>query len=304
MTEENEKQTTKPNQKTQNAEHRTQKPETENRNQKTETEHSTQTEHSAQNTENNTQKQNTEHRNRTQRSEHSAQNTEQHHPKSHREERSTKKSFPWTIVIIIALIVIALGVGINAYNHKLHANDAYKTYNGFEFKQSGQYWITDVERNGQLFEAPFYVHPKTLEERNYSYQPIVTKFMMSYPHQKYTIAISPDAGSVPVLAGVDIARIVGKFYQVPTKSALFIPKSQRNTSVNYTAPVVDCSDASVSNPIIWITSSLNSSGIYLYKEQPACIIISGSSETPEGRTASPVVEMADLFAYKILGIMK
>jgi hypothetical protein len=103
---------------------------------------------------------------------------------------------------------------------------------------------------------------------------------------------------------IDIARILGKFYRIPTKSALYIPESERNDSINTSRPIVDCSEATTLSPIIWITSELNSTGVFLDRENPACVIVSGSVEKTDDKSASPIVNLADLLTYKILLIMK
>ena len=203
------------------------------------------------------------------------------------------------MVFVLAIMVI---VGLRLLSHS-SSLDKYSSYNGFEFTRSGNYWITSLERNGNLFEAPFYIHPLDLESRNYSYDPLITKLLVGTRHSQFTIAVSPDEYSIPVLAGVDIARILGKFYGIPTKSSLYIPVDDRNESITYENPIVDCSEASVLKPVIWITSSLNKTGVFLDHDNPACVIVSGSADTPEGRTTSPLVELADLLAYKILLVM-
>jgi len=258
------------------------------------------------NSKNNNKTDNSKNNNKTDNSKNSNKTNNTTKQQNNHNNKNNKKQKNTFTNIIIFLVITGLIVGSYfVFFSDNHSNEnQFSTYNGFSFTQNGQYWMTELEHNGQIFNAPFYIHPKTLENRNYSYNPLITKLLVGMKHQKFLIAISPDEGSTPVLAGVDIARILGKFYGIPTNSALYVEQNNRNESINYSAQIVDCSEASYLKPIIWITSSLNKTGVFLDENNPACVIVSGSVDTAEGKTTSPIVELADLLAYKILLIMK
>lgn len=227
--------------------------------------------------------------------------------KSQENKKSSKKSSSKNTIIFasIFILVVALFVGGYFLFNTNHVDQRdYSIYNGFAFEQNGQYWQTSLERNGNLFDAPFNIHPLDLEKLNYSFNETVLDLILRVPHTEFILAIRPDAGSVPVQAGVNIARITGKFYGIPTSSALYIPADERGNQT-FSAPVVDCSNATSLVPIIWLSVSQDTPGISLDKQNHNCIIVgsNGLADRPDG-LPKDIINLGDLLVYKMLGVMK
>ncbi len=196
--------------------------------------------------------------------------------------------------IFLALIIIVILV-FGALQLVKKPKQDLTTYNGFTFEHrvSGErdYWVTHVQLSGQTYEVPFYYHPSALE--NYSYDTRLTKYILHYPIKKIIIAVHPKAGSVPVLAGIDLARVTGKFYGIPTASALYVPAGENYSSLNLTQ--VNCNDATNTEPIIWLTNTTVEPKVILSNDTHYCIIVSGQGDN--------ILAAADLMAYKLLGIL-
>lgn len=211
-----------------------------------------------------------------------------------------KERVPTTFIVILIVVVALLAIGaffIFSSNKPLD----YSQYNGFQFTKIGKNWQTMVEMNGQLYEVPFYNHPYDIS--GVSYNDNVTKHLMNVintikPKREIIIAVSPDSGSVPVLAGVNIARITGKFYGAKTSSALYLNDDKiksYNNSANL--PIVNCGDANFLKTIIHVSINETNESANFVNNNTNCILVGASN-------SSDLLEVADVVGYKLLGIMK
>lgn len=215
------------------------------------------------------------------------------HNLKHHKKRSSSSS--GTLIAIIAILVILLVAGF-LFVRPLLIKEKYSSYNNFEFEQSNNYWQTYVEYNGYLTPITFTSHPLDLEDIDYETN--ITSFVLTQPHASFTISMRDDVGSVPVIAGVNIARILGeRFYGFNVNSALYFDDHMKN-STNTTIPIVSCNDATSINPIIFIDVNATKNSIKFSDENSNCIVVSSVTSTKEN-----VLSMADLFVYKILEIM-
>jgi len=217
------------------------------------------------------------------------------HDQSFKEKISERKT-TWLLisVAIIVLVVIIGGYLLFGPSKSSSTSHSLDKYNSFLFTKQGNQWVTTIERNGQVYEAPFNYHPTELS--GVKYNSSITNYMLHVPHSTFTIAVRPDAGSRPVLGGVNIARITGKFYHVPTDSALYVEPEFRNITETNNLPVVSCADATRSHVLIWISKNETESVVKFDKDYPNCIIVGGSTD-------EEILQSADTLAYKILGIM-
>lgn len=194
------------------------------------------------------------------------------------------------IIAVVAILVIAIvTVAIVSKGPRV----SYDTYNGFSFTQTGKYWLTYVELEGSPYEVPFYNHP--LDVENIYYDEEITPFILYEPHKTFYIAVSDNVGSTPVLAGTNIARVTGRLYGMPTKSALYVEEEMRDNESSF--PYKTCKDATSLEPVFWIHVNDVDKRIYRDSENPYCIILGASDN--EG-----ILAVADVFVYKILQIMK
>ncbi|MGE0792898.1 MAG: hypothetical protein AB7V77_01815 [Candidatus Woesearchaeota archaeon] len=215
-----------------------------------------------------------------------------HNKKESKKETSKGQIFSIVIAAIIMLIVAILLFTTLGDNVK--EKQDYRTYNKFEFQKDGDYWRTLIYRNDKPFDAVFYNHP--LDCENVIYDDNATILTIEKPHTDLIISIDLNSTSKAVIAGANIGRITGKFYELPTSSALYIKKEERY-KYNFSHQIVDCSDATELKPIIYINDHMNISGVFLNEENPNCIEIFG--QTPD-----EVIKFADTYSYKIIGIMK
>lgn len=162
------------------------------------------------------------------------------------------------------------------------------SYNGFEFNQGpdGFYY---VELNTVVGDQviPFYHHPQSLEKLEYDQNITLDLLLAQRRNSDVKIAIDTEFlnDSYIVVAGVEISKITGKVFGMPTTSGFTEPV--QNVSRVYT-----CNDASNTSFVIKFEKSDVNKAI----SNGSCTII----YTTSGLDA---VMMADLFVYKTLGVM-
>lgn len=216
------------------------------------------------------------------------------HEKVNKEKK--KDTSGLIIGIIIAVVIIAFVSAVFVFKPgatSSYKKSDYKTYHGFEFTESGQYWITQIDLNGVPYEAPFYNHP--LELDGISYDDSITPYFLDTGHVSITIAVNDNVGSTPVLAGLNIGRITGKLYGVPTSSALYATPQERDENVTKFR-YVDCSDATQESPIIWIHVNDTFNAVYRDQSNPHCIIVGGVNN-------EELLKSSDMLAYRLLEII-
>jgi len=209
------------------------------------------------------------------------------------------KTISFVLMIALALLVILGGLFLifGGASNKVD----YGTYNGFKFVQLGKNtWQTTVQMNNKLYDIPFYNNPHDINKINYNDN--VTLHIMDLintirPKRRIIIAIHPDSGSIPVLAGVNIARITGKFYGANTSSALYLEDDEISDYANSTLPHVNCGDADFLTTIIKISVTENITSVDFLNQSTNCILVGADSK-------DNLLMAADELGYKLLGIMK
>lgn len=214
-------------------------------------------------------------------------------------KRKHKKEYLPTIIgVVVGIILLGLlsyGVYYLVATPKVDLSE----YNGFAFEHRSngkqEFWITHVQLEGQVYEAPFFYHPTEVEM--FAYDDRVTNYFLTIPVQKIILAVHPDAGAMPVQAGINIGRITGKFYGIPTASALYVPANETYENVGNLSKV-HCGDATKSQPIVWLNNKTTEPSVTLREaeDEQFCIYVSGEGEQ--------IIAAADLMAYKLLGIIK
>ena len=163
------------------------------------------------------------------------------------------------------------------------------SYNGFEFVQGpdGFYYVEINTAVGDQV-VPFYHHPRELE--NISFDSDSISALATAQANRADVKIALDTrfanDSYIVVAGVEISKITGKVFVMPTTSAFTEPIS--NTSRTYT-----CDDASPQSYVI------------LFNQSPENKVEShGFCTVLQAESAREAVKVANLFVYKALGVMK
>jgi len=220
--------------------------------------------------------------------------------KKHEEKNiKHKEKIPTTFIVILVVVVALLATGAFFIFSAQKPLD-YSQYNNFKFtKIANNNWQTMVEMNGQLYEVPFYNHPYDISGVNYNNN--VTKHIKDVintvkPPRKIIIAIHPSSGSVPVLAGVNIARITGKFYGAKTSSALYLEDNEQDTYNSTNISLVNCGDANFFTTIIHLSANETNESVNFVNNNSNCILVGANNDTN-------LLKVADLVGYKLLGIM-
>jgi len=209
------------------------------------------------------------------------------------EKDITKRSFLIMLVSLIIIFSIVFGSLWYSNYHKQKVIEE-NSYNGFSFyEQPGGLWLTRLSVNGQLYNIPFYNHPRDLKDIAIQKDvELLIKNPNGYPKAVY-ISVDPNASSRVVVGGVEIARITGNKYNllnIFTKSALhYNPSNDTDTLV------VNCSN---SNPevIVLYFDKGTGNAIYSDKKYPYCIHL-------DYVTDNDSIRIADRFAYQLLNIM-
>ncbi|MGM5481465.1 MAG: hypothetical protein ACQESE_03565 [Nanobdellota archaeon] len=212
--------------------------------------------------------------------------------RAHKEKKtSTAISKSWFIIIIIIAAVIFSTITFIDFG-----NDTdYSTYNHYAFESVGEKWQTQVEKEGQLFNVPSYHHPYDLE--NISYNAEVTTYMMTVPHAGFIIAVDDD-GSKPVIAAVNIARILGqRYYGFPVKSAIYGTAPANTTNVTADISYKTCDDASELVPVIHVSTNQSEPMVDFQGNTTHCVLVGGSS-------GDDVIKSADKLVFHLLRIMR
>jgi hypothetical protein len=214
------------------------------------------------------------------------------------ETKKPKKQKPISTALIIgavSLVVIIIMATLFFSNRQTSQVD-YSTYNNFEFTKLETGWQTLVQKDEQLFQVPFYNHP--LDITNVSYEQRITTdllelFRTTSPVRTVWLAVPPESSSSTVLAGVNVARITGRFYGASTQSAFF--GSNATTEGNFSRPLINCDVANFRNVVIYFNESASDNSVQYVDN--FCIEISGTDS--DGLLAS-----TDYLGYKLLGIVQ
>jgi len=197
----------------------------------------------------------------------------------------------WILAAALIIFFLAL-VYIPKIMHQQEVED--NKYNGFDFyKGTDGFWYTVVQKGAQPYQIPFYYHPRELED--ITVEPSIRGkfFDMVANNGSIYIVVDPDAPSKAVIAGVEIAKITGKGYQilnVPTYSAF--SKEPTNITTNVETPILSCSAANNKTLIVGLVLS-NKNIAY---SQGYCIRL-------EAASYDDMVRVADRLMYSLLGIM-
>jgi len=221
------------------------------------------------------------------------------------ERRSIARGFIFFLLFL--LFVVAALFGPMMY-HRWQASKEHATnqYHGFDFtavpRGDTTFWVTQLDVKGQLYNIPFYYHPRDTE-RVILQKGVLKRFLD--PAQKpplITITVPRDGGSHPVVAGVEISRLTGFKYgllDIETRSAL-----QEPARAGLETPVVTCADASANMTVLSFDPG-SQDLIVQDKKNPYCIHLFYENVTDDNsqNASDDSIRVADRFAYGLLQIM-
>lgn len=163
------------------------------------------------------------------------------------------------------------------------------SYNGFEFSQGpdGFYYVEINTAVGDQV-VPFYHHPSELEDIPFNQSALTALAIVQNNQGNVKIALDTrfSNDSYVVVAGVEVSKITGKVFYMPTTSAFTEPIA--NITKYYT-----CDNASPTSYVVLFNQSdenrIDSIGY--------CTVL-------QATTARESVKLANLLVYKALGVMK
>lgn len=193
------------------------------------------------------------------------------------------------LFILVVLVLIPL-LRKGTIQKEFEAN----RYNGFDFWQRPEgnisLWMTRIQVGAQPYEIPFYYHPR--ETESVLIEDHVGQFLIERRPKLLYFTFSPDAGSRPIVAGVELSRITGNRFHllsIPTRSAL-----QEPVVANSTIAVITCKNATGDVMVLQFNEGPQNR---IYRDDnPFCIRL-------EYVNASESIRVADRFAYRLVQIM-
>ena len=213
------------------------------------------------------------------------------HESSKQEQSSSINPWYFILAVLVVAIFVFGYVGYTKYQENLE-QESY-TYNGFEFAlaQNGDdsLWVTQISVQGQLYNIPFYFHPSATEEVLFSEG--LAEGIVDNPNrpEKVYFTLSPDAGSRPVIAAVELSRLFGTKYNLlnmEVQSALTEPVEGMDLAT------ITCENATPG--VLVIDFTLGSDNAVLHEGNCVHVIYTSPEES---------IRVADRFAYEILKIM-
>ncbi|MGM5480461.1 MAG: hypothetical protein ACQESC_03300 [Nanobdellota archaeon] len=213
-----------------------------------------------------------------------------------KEKNSSRKIIPWitTIAILAVIAILATTVFDISSLFDSTENEDYGTYNHFNFEQVGDKWKTEVVHKNKLFEVPSYYHP--LEVENVTYNRDVTLFLMTVPHVGFTFAVD-DKGSKPVIAAVNIARILGdRYYGFDVTSSIYNSSIDQNTTTSSNVTYSNCDQATKKYPVIHISVNETEPVVRFANNNSYCVVVGGAD-------GDQAIKAADRVVFEILQIM-
>jgi len=211
-----------------------------------------------------------------------------------KQQSSSNKSL---YVMIAAVIVVAAIIFMLSRQPQPEtvacATDSYNHFD-FDANQDGG-WFVHLTVNSKPYRVLMHHHPCELE--NISVQENAISTVMSFINnyhggrasQAY-ITVHPEAPGALVIAGVEIAKIIGEkqeIYGLPTSSALTKNSSLPNT------PTITCDDADLDTLVLWIKEEGDN---IIIMPKRNCIVLQAS-------TANETIMVADRFVYELFGVM-
>lgn len=202
----------------------------------------------------------------------------------------TKAKNAGKFFLAIALILLAIIALMWYQGHQRQQAIEENTYNGFRFQQTQSgLWVTRIEVGVQPYDIPFYYHPREVLDVEVDID--ATRPILEERPKRIFISLDPDAGSRPVIAGVEISRITGHKYEllkIPTQSALSRP-ADRAVEV----PIVSCNNIPANSTVIQ----------FIQHEEKNLIVASESCVYLFYVTPEDSIRVADRYAYELLKIM-
>lgn len=213
---------------------------------------------------------------------------------SDKQDTSTNTSFYIVLGIILFVIVVLVGLALfSRQAPQPDPQDSYE-YNGFTFTKSGNVWITQAQRGNQVYDLTLHYGPRQVS--NIPIEPDLYRIIFGsdlvYIVLHDESLTTANASSRGALAAIEIAKIVGKRYDILNKdvvSGIMAPTASANPEI----PVITCENATTTRSVVLF--AINDTP-QVSQVSPGCIWI-------QAPTGVDLIRAADRFLLQLTGIM-
>jgi hypothetical protein len=215
--------------------------------------------------------------------------------KGEREEQSK----PWTIVIAV-LVVLAIFAVFIYFGYSMRTpRPLEKDYGAYHFTmdrsvpENERVWWTQVQKGNQAYNLPFFYGPWELEQIAVPRSTLehIWKKQLDKSISVY-VSIDPNSTGTAVVAGANIARIIGTKYRIFNMNVSAALTAQGSTSTQ----VISCANSS-SKVFVYEIRLGATTAISLGGQNGTCVVI-------QAQNASDLLRAADAYSYNLLGVMK
>lgn len=206
-----------------------------------------------------------------------------------------QRSIIWMLSIIAGIILI-LVVAYFIMNKTPKTPSNSVTYDNYVFtKGADNAWYVQLAIKGSPYNIPFYYNPTqianvTIDDNVLSE---FTHYQRSNPGGDMYISIDPDSNSRVVIAGVEVARILGNRYNIfnfNVMSAFYKQSATGNVSATGKS-IIDCSNATNQTMVMMVVVD-DENRVSAYNN---CIVM-------KSKNLNDSIMVADALAFKMLTI--
>ncbi|MBN1275521.1 hypothetical protein JXA12_04495 [Candidatus Woesearchaeota archaeon] len=220
-------------------------------------------------------------------------------------KRSAKERRRAPAVYLAAAVIIVIALILIFYYKPWQllfpgGEDDLSSYNNYDLaKREDGLWYVRIVVNDQPYQVAMHHHPIEVELIPAEQDAVdVIRVMANRAAKGYDseaiIAMDPEAPGALVIAGVEIARVVGEkfnIFNIPTSSAF----TKQPTSGATATPVLDCRDADEDTAVILIRVA-DDDRVAVPTNHPTCVVV-------QATTANKTIQAADRFVYALFGVI-
>lgn len=227
-------------------------------------------------------------------------------PKPEQQAKLVNHKKVWQVVLSIVLLLALFGLVLylsafagkgneytTRYGNKIKmVDDNHYFFNGFTVAKNGPVWVTQIEKDGKLYNVNLRHGPLEVEPI-----PVTTDIQGKILTSRLIIyTVNPKASGVLPIAMFEMSKIITPAYQllnIPGVTAFTEPSNITVASLNQSYPIITCQNATATTRVIEFKTGDDT----LAFSDGDCIIV-------QGKTDGDVVSVADRIVYELLGIIQ
>lgn len=211
-------------------------------------------------------------------------------------KNKSEKSTIITLVVIAIVVVIGIATYFIFFGAKTSNNPNIVNYNNYIFQKSADnQWYTQMQIRNTPYNIGFHYNPFEVQNVTYDSTYIaynIKTFQSRHPDGNVYITVDPDASSKLVVAGVEIAKILGKAYNIYNFNvSSSITRAPQGFAGTY--PIITCSNATGDTMVVWMVVNKENR----ISMSNNCVIVESISDNESSR-------VADALAFRLLDIMQ